>query len=355
VRNDSDRERMLDMDRRLAPPRRHAFAVLGLALLLSGPWIGWWPVLPLVACGLLFALANRYASRLGHPEVLFFAVWALSEFVVAACVLFTGGPDSPALAWLAVPVVTLCARFSSRGIVLGVVIALAMLAGVTYGVDTAVVVDDPSPVLAVAALIVATALLSTALMQSDIEHREEAVLDPLTQLLNRKALEQRAKELTQQSMLRSDPIGVVIGDLDHFKRINDTLGHATGDAVLRDVAYLIRKQLRAFDLVYRMGGEEFLLLLPGSDADSSSDIAERLRTVIAAEPLGGQAVTMSFGVAATEPGETFDLADVAAAADRALYTAKADGRDRVRTEDPRLAPGIAPAAPNHGVESLLRG
>ncbi len=341
------------MDRRLASPRRQAFAVLAIALLLSGPWIGWWPLLPLAACGLLFAMANRHGDRLAHPELLFFATWALSELVVAICVVFTGGPDSASLSWLAVPIVTLSARFSARGTALGVVIALAMLAGVSFGVDSASVLADPSRVLAVAALIVATAVLSTALMQSDIEHREEAVLDPLTQLLNRKALEQRARELTQQSLLAEDPIGVVIGDLDHFKRINDTLGHATGDAVLRDVAYLIRKQLRAFDLVYRLGGEEFLLLLPGSNADDASDIAERLRVAIAAEPRGGVPITMSFGVAATEPGEAFDLEDVAAAADRALYVAKAAGRDQVRTEDPRLPPDVAPTAPDHRVETLL--
>jgi diguanylate cyclase (GGDEF)-like protein len=207
---------------------------------------------------------------------------------------------------------------------------------VTFGHDAGAVLDDPTPVISVVALIVAVAVLSVALMRSDIEHREEAVLDPLTQLLNRKALEQRAEELAQQSVLSQEPIGIVIGDLDHFKAVNDTFGHATGDAVLRDVAYLLRKQLRAFDLVYRLGGEEFLLLLPGADADRASDIAERLRQAIAEAPLGGQRVTMSFGVAATEPGERFDLADVAAAADRALYEAKTAGRDRVRTEDPRL-------------------
>ena len=79
---------------------------------------------------------------------------------------------------------------------------------------------------------------------------------------------------------------MIVGDLDHFKMINDTHGHPVGDSVLKDVAYLLRKQLRAFDLAYRLGGEEFLILLPGSDLERTVELAERLRERVAAEPLG---------------------------------------------------------------------
>jgi diguanylate cyclase (GGDEF)-like protein len=103
-----------------------------------------------------------------------------------------------------------------------------------------------------------------------------------------------------------------------------------GDAVLKDVAYLLRKQLRAFDLAYRLGGEEFLILLPGSDLARAVDLAERLRQRVSEEPLGGGvAVTMSFGVSASGRGEPFEYQDVFAEADAALYRAKRGGRDQV--------------------------
>jgi GGDEF domain-containing protein len=126
-------------------------------------------------------------------------------------------------------------------------------------------VSSPELVTAPVVLIICVALLSTPLMRSDIQHRNDAVIDQLTGMLNRNALKVRVQELTQQSSVTGEPIGLIIGDLDHFKQINDTHGHSVGDAVLKEVAYLMRKQLRAFDLAYRVGGEEFLILLPGSD------------------------------------------------------------------------------------------
>ena len=108
-------------------------------------------------------------------------------------------------------------------------------------------------------------------MRSDLEHRDEVVLDQLTGMLNRSALDRRIGELEQQSRLTGDPVAVIIGDLDRFKEVNDTRGHAVGDAVLRDVAYTIRKRLRAFDFAYRIGGEEFLILVPGADRNVAAD------------------------------------------------------------------------------------
>jgi len=104
---------------------------------------------------------------------------------------------------------------------------------------------------------------------------------------------------------------------------------------------VLRKQLRAFDLAYRLGGEEFLILLPGAGLDSAEELAERLRTAISDEPLAGQVrVTMSFGVAASQRGGRFDYEAIFAEADAALYEAKDSGRDRVR----RAEPGLVAAA-----------
>ena len=177
---------------------------------------------------------------------------------------------------------TLSARFSTRGVSLGVLVAMLLLVAVAFGTDAGAVVDAPVLVLGPAALIAATAILSTALMQSDLHFRSENVIDPLTQMLNRKALSVRVAELQQQSEVSGEPIGIVIGDLDHFKKVNDSCGHAKGDAVLKEVAHEIRKELRAFDLAYRLGGEEFLVIVPGSDdepggASSRSGFAWRWR------------------------------------------------------------------------------
>ncbi len=105
--------------------------------------------------------------------------------------------------------------------------------------------------------------MSTVLRDSDVEHRGAAILDPLTGMLNRAALMNRTGEIEGQSVLTGEPVAVILLDLDRFKLVNDSRGHATGDTVLREVAYRLRKQLRAYDLLYRLGGEEFVVLLLG--------------------------------------------------------------------------------------------
>jgi diguanylate cyclase (GGDEF)-like protein len=326
-----DRERLLDMEQRLRPVRRAALAVLAVALLVCGPWIGWWTLVPLLFAALLFTVADNKLPNAKRPEYIMFAAWAGSELTIAAAVALTEGPRMYALAWLAIPVVTLSARFSIRGVVAGVITALTLMAAVAFGADVQAVLDDPPVLLAPAALVVTVAMLSTALMRSDVEHRGEAVIDQLTGMLNRKALARRVGELAQQSKVTGQPIGIVLADLDHFKQINDTHGHAAGDAVLKDVAYLMRKRLRAFDTLYRIGGEEFLVLFPGGDLKQSSAVAEELRDAIAGDTLGGGIhVTMSFGVSASLPDHIFDYDAVFAEADARLYEAKRSGRNCVR-------------------------
>jgi diguanylate cyclase (GGDEF)-like protein len=334
-RDGTDRERMLDMDRRLQPVRRNAFAVLGVALVACGPWLGWWTLTPLLLATAMFRFAQPRIHRSRRPEYGMFAAWATTELLIAASVFLSGlGPTAATMSWFAVPIVTLSARFSTRGIVVGVTVTLVLQTAVGLAMDASAVAANPPLLIAPAATAIAFAILSTPLMRSDREHRSEAVIDDLTGMLNRKALAPRANELAQQSLISGEPIGVIIGDLDHFKRVNDTRGHASGDAVLRDVAYQLRRELRAFDLVYRLGGEEFLVLLPGAGIEQTSEVAETLRQAVAA----GQDLTMSFGIAASHRGEPFSYDAVFAAADRALYEAKRSGRNRVCG-----APDLVPA------------
>jgi diguanylate cyclase (GGDEF)-like protein len=332
------------MEERLKPVRAIAMGILGLALVAGGPWIGWWTLIPLVFAAGLFFVADRLLQRTERPEYVLFAAWAGSEITIAAAVALTGAPAVASLSWLAIPVVTLSARFSLRGVLVGVALSIVCLLAVAFGTDPGAVIDEPPLVVAPLALILATAALSTALMRSDVQHRGAAVIDPLTGMLNRNALANRVAELEQQSEITGERIGVIVGDLDNFKRINDTHGHPAGDTVLTDVAYMLRKQLRAFDLAYRIGGEEFLLLVPGSDLHESVRLAELLRRTVAACTFGdGARLTMSLGVSTSRAGERFDYERVFAAADQALYEAKSEGRNRVRSAELDQRPG-APSA-----------
>lgn len=330
IRDGMDRERMLDMDRRLQPVRRASFGVLALALIASGPWLGWWTLIPLVLAAVMFKIADDRMDRVPRPEYGLFAAWTASQVILGTSVAISGGPTIPTMAWFAIPVVTLTARFSGRGIVAGLAITLGLIAAVAFGVDASAVIHNPTLVIGPAALVVAVSMLSRALMHSDLEHRSEAVLDPLTSTLNRKALTSRVAELSEQARVTGEPIGIALGDVDHFKRINDSCGHAVGDAVLKDVAYLLRKELRAFDLIYRIGGEEFLVLLPGAELEQTEIVADQLRLAVSAGTVGGgERVTMSFGVGASKRGEAFDYDAIFEQADAGLYDAKRCGRDRV--------------------------
>src|ERR1700677_3810489 len=326
------RPRVLRMDRLVAPVRQKSFVVIAAALLICGPWLGWWTIVPLAVAGIVFRLADGALEHVTHTEYLLLAAWTVSQLLIAASVALTGGPNSPAMAWFAIPIVTLSARFPVRGVVPGVGVTVALLIAVAFGVNADAVIAHPPLLIMPLALTIAVAILSTALMHSDVRHRSEALIDQLTGMLNRHALSDRAVELAHQSERTGQPVGLIVGDLDHFKDINDSHGHATGDAVLRDVAYLLREQLRAFDLAYRTGGEEFLVLLPGADREQATIMAERLREGVAAYPVGGGLrVTMSFGVSASARDSVFDYETVSAEADAALYEAKHGGRDGVRT------------------------
>jgi two-component system, cell cycle response regulator len=163
---------------------------------------------------------------------------------------------------------------------------------------------------------------------------EAAITDALTGLHNRRYMETHLNSLVEQAASRGKPIAVLVLDIDFFKAINDTHGHDAGDDVLREFARRIRKSIRNIDLACRYGGEEFVIVMPETDAGVAGMVAERLRRAIAGEPFPVQQgmkllnVTLSIGLATLG-----DAGDNAAAilkrADQALYRAKRDGRNRV--------------------------
>jgi diguanylate cyclase (GGDEF)-like protein len=160
--------------------------------------------------------------------------------------------------------------------------------------------------------------------------RRESLRDQLTQLGNRREADLRWPQLLAQAEQQGAPLSVAMLDLDHFKRINDVFGHAVGDEVLVTMAQLLRENTRAADLVARIGGEEFLLVMPEAGIERAREVCERLRQRVADwdwERLApGLQVTLSAGVTAAPP---FDAAVLTARADTALYRAKDEGRDRV--------------------------
>ena len=180
-------------------------------------------------------------------------------------------------------------------------------------------------------------------MRAEIEQRAHATLDPLTGLLNRKALAGRFAEIAEQAALTGAWVSVIECDLDHFKQINDTHGHDRGDKVLKDAAYVMRKNLRSFELVYRLGGEEFLVVLPGLELEEGHSLAERLRTGIQASRPGGLPVTASFGVAAARGAEV-EFEPLFREADAALYLAKRSGRNQTIARDHQPPAATSPAA-----------
>ncbi|GAB2504044.1 GGDEF domain-containing protein [Lysobacter humi (ex Lee et al. 2017)] len=152
--------------------------------------------------------------------------------------------------------------------------------------------------------------------------------DPLTDASNRRAMERELHIAAEAFRRHRLPVGVLVMDLDHFKRINDAYGHEMGDHVLVEFARLLQARCRAGDRLFRYGGEEFVLLLPGLDREALARLADSLRVAVHEHVrAAGRPVTVSIGGAVLAPGE--DNAQWLARADAAMYAAKRGGRDRV--------------------------
>lgn len=162
--------------------------------------------------------------------------------------------------------------------------------------------------------------------------RDLSERDALTNLHNRRAIERELQREWQRWMRKRERFSVLVIDLDHFKRINDTHGHAAGDEVLLQTARRLAAMARETDTVARVGGEEFLLLLPGTQRDGARKMAERLLAQLREQPMMFSGtplpITASIGVSQVEAGDA-DAAAVLARADQALYRAKEQGRDRL--------------------------
>ena len=188
-------------------------------------------------------------------------------------------------------------------------------------------------------LLLLVALPPVILLQRSLIHQQLAAAartDPKTGLLNAAAWQREADAEVARAQRANSPLALLLVDVDHFKRVNDGHGHLIGDEVLRALTTELRRQVRESDVVGRFGGEEFTVLLPGTDAGGAARIAERLRASaanlsVAADPKTDTRirVTVSIGVAVLGQHGN-DLFELLAAADMALYKAKDAGRDQVR-------------------------
>jgi diguanylate cyclase (GGDEF)-like protein len=198
--------------------------------------------------------------------------------------------------------------------------------------------DDEERMTAVSLASQAVVALDNARLHRIVER--QALVDGLTGLPNRRQCEETlASELARLERF-GGPLAVVVADLDWFKDVNDRYGHPSGDAVLREFAQLLKETLRDVDLAGRWGGEEFLLVLPGTDLAGGAQVAERVRLALAGRIVLSAdgspiPVTASFGVAATPPAST--AAELFSAADAALYEAKRNGKNRVETAPEHVA------------------
>lgn len=199
--------------------------------------------------------------------------------------------------------------------------------------------------------------LEDTLVEAREEMRYRATHDVLTGLWNRGVI----LELLQRELQRGrrDPehgsVTVFMVDIDHFKRVNDTFGHAAGDSALKQVAKHLTGSVRNYDAVSRYGGEEFLVVLPGCDTKSGGLRAEHIRRVVADAPVvTGEAripVTLSVGVASSGDWDSLEAADLIRQADEALYRAKGEGRNRVIASRPTGFELVPPSPPDQFAET----
>jgi len=233
----------------------------------------------------------------------------------------------------------------------GLTLPLASGVGVRAYLPGAVVADRKDAaytrvaeavLLALVALMLFTFVLARPLLRAfrwTEEQASEARIDALTGLANRRALEEiLAAEISRANRFKHE-LAIVLLDLDRFKEINDSFGHAAGDMMLRAVSRLLTSLARQGDTVARWGGEEFVVVLPETDLPGARRFAERLRRTIEAHPVGEMRTSASCGVATMLPED--DVEALLGAADQGLYRAKTNGRNRtesvVRNSSPKVA------------------
>ena len=342
---EAQRVRQVEIERRILPIKLVVALVLwvGLALLaLSFPVRD---VLLTAACGVAYMPVMAYADR-RLPRSRVPLVWiVLQEIgiigVLAFTITWSGGVHSPALPMTMPVAIIMGTRFPLPWLVPLATVAITAFATAIWIGDPEALRAAPVEALAWCAAFAIAAALVHMLAGAERRARKDAIHDALTGVLNRKALEIRLADSPDGPTRRAETVSVIAADLDGFKEVNDHFGHEAGDDVLREVATTLAGDLRAEDVLYRLGGDEFLVILPATPTSEAAELAERLRATVAALRPGGHDVTLSLGVAGVVHTRV-DREHLISRADGALYAAKAAGRNPVGIADPAGAP--VPAA-----------
>jgi two-component system cell cycle response regulator len=305
----------------------------------------------------LSGLVMLVVPQLVPPRLLTF-VLLCGSFLISFGVYFTQSSAS-VYALLYVWVGFQAAYFFPRRDVVGHVAAT----GITYALALASV---PGSDRAQRWLLMFGVVVVIALMVAVLRERvnrliarlaDAARTDPLTGLLNRRGFQELMEVETERALRSSRPLAIVVGDLDHFKHLNDRFGHAAGDLALRRFGEIASGASRRIDAVARIGGEEFALLLPDTEQHAAYLLAERLRRAVKEPGVDGELPSVSFGVASF-PTHAADAEALMHAADQALYAAKAMGRDRSVIYNPEVLASVLggdldPVAGNEHLSAVL--
>lgn len=331
---EAERLQQQEIERQILPIKALQTLVLlvGLGLLsLTYPWRDVVPTALVGAvCVAFIVVGDRRAASSSSP-----LLWRTSQqlFVVAllaVTISWSGGPASAALPMTIPSALITGIRFPLRWMVPVALTSVAMIvAGLVAGGADALR-DNPLQGLSWVAAFGFSTAMAQLLARAERNARRDAVHDALTGVLNRTALESRLAGGTSR---RAATISVIALDLDGFKAVNDTYGHDAGDTVLRAIAEVLRAAIRDEDVAYRLGGDEFLIVLPETPPTEAATLAERLRTSVRNLRPDGHTITVSAGVAGVIRGRV-DLEHLISRADGALYAAKAAGRDRVEAAEP---------------------
>lgn len=279
--------------------------------------------------GVIAAVIWAGARRIGRPAMHF----AAAASCVAACVAVAldGEPSTGTQIMLLWPTLYAAYFFEGRAVV-----AHLALICLSYVIVTAL---DGFPDLAfirlsntcgaIVGIGIVVAMLRRRLVDVMRELSDAAVTDALTGILNRRGFERELQRALARAGEQGECLSLIIGDLDHFKTVNDLYGHEVGDRVLKATARALIRSTRVDDVIARIGGEEFAVVMPATSLADGHAVAERLRSAVASsvDPAAGR-VSISVGIA-MHPSAGVEAAELLRAADRALYGAKQNGRDQV--------------------------
>jgi diguanylate cyclase (GGDEF)-like protein len=294
-------------------------------------------------------LVSRFHIHKPAAHLITFATY----FSLLGTALLTGGIDSSSIVWMAFIPIAATIMAGNRDAIPWGVISLISIVGIyllnrEWGLDWTLV--PPKSIDRMIDLVAVTIVIGTATWLNErtkahaMNHLESAramlnhlaTVDPLTNAFNRRYFFDRAQVELEIAKLRKNRTSILLLDIDHFKKINDTYGHTVGDQILIGLVTLCQVNLREMDTLARLGGEEFVILLPETDLAEARHIAERLRRTLEHTPIqtdaGGLHVTISIG-ALSHPTTDDDLPvhKLVQQADQAMYLAKRSGRNRVVT------------------------